>query len=80
MFEVEYKTLDATDASSRFVSLNGQPITADNVALDTIGGTAQALNGDFAVDGTNVKWDSTVYNLYSKLSVGDKLRIIYDRS
>ncbi|MBE3084739.1 MAG: hypothetical protein IMZ64_00800 [Bacteroidetes bacterium] len=80
MFEVEYKTLDATDTTNMFVSLDGTPITADNVALDTIGGTAQALDGDFAVDGTRIKWDSTVYNLYSQLTTGDKLRIIYDRS
>jgi hypothetical protein len=76
MFEVDYTTV----GSDKFVSLSGTPVTADNVALDTIGGTAQALDGDFYVDGTMVKWDTTAYNLYSQLNAGDNLRIIYDRS
>lgn len=80
MFEVEYKTLTLTDASNRYIPLGGTPITPTNVAMDTIGGTAQALNGDFAVDGTMVKWDSPVYGLYTQLAASDKIRIIYDRS
>lgn len=79
-FEVEYFTLDATDSSNRFVVLSGSPVISDNVALDSIGGTSQALNGDFAVDGSTVRWDNTSYNLYSLLALGDKLRVIYDKS
>jgi len=78
MFEVEYPEYDGTN---KFVFLDGVPLTPDNVALDTIGGTAQALNGDFGVDGTMIRWDSTIYNLYyQNFDAGDKLRIIYDRS
>lgn len=80
MFEVEYFTLSSTDATNRFVELDGVPVTANSVALDLIGGSAQARDGDFAVDGTNVKWDSTVYDLYPMLATGDKLRVIYDKS
>lgn len=80
MFEVEYKTLSVTDALNKYVSLDGIPITPNTVALDTIGGTSQYLSGDFGVDGTVVRWDSTVYGLYTQLSATDKIRIIYDRS
>jgi hypothetical protein len=80
MFEVEYFTLNATDSTNKYVALAGQPVSAGNVALDLIGGTAQAITGDFGVDGTKVKWDSTVYNLYPFIATGDKLRVIYDRS
>lgn len=79
-FEVEYFTLDTTDSSNKYVDLTGTPLDSNNVALDLIGGTAQALNGDFAVDTTRVKWDSTSYGLYSLLAANDKLRVIYDRS
>lgn len=80
MFEVEYFTLSSVDASNRYVDLTGTPVSALNVALDTIGGTAQALSGDFGVDSTKIKWDSTSYNLYNQLGTGDILRVIYDRS
>ena len=79
-FEVDYFTLDAADSSNKFLALNGTPISATNVAMDLIGGTAQALTGDFAVDGTRVKWDSPSYGLYNQLAMGDKVRVIYDRS
>lgn len=80
MFEVEYFQLSASDASNRFIGLAGVPISASNVAMDTIGGTSQSLNGDFGVDGTKIKWDSSSYNLYNQLSTNDNIRIIYDRS
>lgn len=80
MFEVEYFQLTPTDASNHYVGLAGVPITASNVALDTIGGTAQSLNGDFGVDGTNIKWDNTNFGLYYQLSTADNIRVIYDRS
>ena len=80
-FEVQYFTLDSTDATNMYVSLAGLPVSATNVALDLISGTAQALTNDFGVDGTRIRWDSTVYNLYdSTLIPGDELRVIYDRS
>ena len=81
MFEVEYKTLDVTDSSNRFVSLAYTPVSSTNVAVDSIGGTAQAINSDFAVDGTKIKWDTTQYNLFFEpMNAGDVLRVIYDRS
>ena len=83
MFEVEYFTLGTggTDASNKYVPLAGTPLSASNVAMDTIGGTAQSLNGDFAVDGTKIRWDG--YGLdgtYGQLLNGDNIRVIYDRS
>jgi hypothetical protein len=79
-FSVDYFTLDASSASQKYVDMSGTPSLPNNVALDLISGTAQSLNGDFAVDGTRIKWDSTVYGLYSQLVLGDKLRVIYDKS
>ena len=79
-FEVEYFTLDGTDATNKYVSLSGTPVVSTNVALDIISGTAQALTGDFGVDGTNVVWNSPSYNLYGLLAETDKLRVIYDRT
>jgi hypothetical protein len=80
MFEVEYFQLNSTDTSNHYVALAGTPLSPTNVALDTIGGTAQAINGDFGVDGTKVKWDSTSYTLFSQLNDGDSIRVIYDKS
>jgi hypothetical protein len=84
MFNVFYHELTLTDASNRNMSLDGTPVSAVNVALDLIGGTAQALNGDFQVDGTSnpplIKWDSTSDNLYNQMAYQDKVRVIYDRS
>lgn len=79
-FEVEYHTLDATDSSSRSLGLDGTPLSGDNVAMDLIGGTAQALNGDFSVDGTTIKWDNTSQGLYNLMATGDNVRVIYDKS
>lgn len=79
-FEVEYFTLTGTDATNEYLSLSGTPIVADHVAVDLVGGTAQALTGDFGVDGTKILWDSTSYNLNGLLAENDKMRAIYDRS
>jgi len=86
-FEVQYFTLDSTDATNMYVSLDGLPVSERNVALDIISGTAQMLEytsgtptNDFGVDGSRIRWDSTDYNLYdSTLIPGDQLRVIYDR-
>lgn len=79
-FEVEYFTLSPQDATNEYLGLDGTPASATNVAMDLIGGTAQMLNGDFAVDGTTVRWDSTSYNLNGIMATGDKVRVIYDKS
>jgi len=78
--EVDYFTLSAQDSSNRFLPLSGTPVSTTNVAMDLIGGTAQAMAGDFGVDGTRVVWDSTAYQLYNQISAGDRVRVIYDRS
>jgi len=79
-FEVEYFTLNATDSSNRYISLAGTPLSSNNVAMDLIGGTAQALTGDFGVDGTDITWDGVSYGLYNMMSSGEKVRVIYDKS
>jgi len=83
-FEVEYFTLDSTASANKYVELSGTPAVSDNVAMDLIGGSAQALNGDFGVDTssipTRVVWNDASYALYSLLAADDKIRIIYDRS
>lgn len=82
MFEVDYFTVDATDVINHFVVLSGAPISTSNVALDIVGGTAQYLstNGDFEVVDSTVTWDNTNFALYSQIDVGDRLRVIFDRS
>ena len=79
-FDVEYFTLSAADATNEYLELTGTPIVPDNVAIDLVGGTAQALTSDFGVDGTKILWDSTSYNLNGLMAEGDKVRAIYDRS
>ena len=79
-FDVEYFTLTGADATNEFLELTGTPIVPDNVAVDLVGGTAQALTGDFGMDGTRILWDNTSYNLNGLMATGDKVRAIYDRS
>lgn len=79
-FDVEYFELTSTDATNEYISLSGTPVVGDNVAVDLVGGTAQALSGDFGIDGTRIVWDSTAYNLNGLMATGDKVRAIYDRS
>jgi hypothetical protein len=81
-FEVFYKTLSSADATNKFISLDGTSVGTNNVALDLIGGTAQAITNDFAVgpDGTSIRWDSPSYNLYGQMATGDQVRVIFDRS
>jgi hypothetical protein len=84
-FDVEYFTLSSVDATNRYVFLGASPTAPDNVAMDIISGTSQSFsspNMDFGVvDGSRITWnDATGYSLYNMLAVGDKLRIIYDRS
>lgn len=77
-FEVDYFTLDATAVVQKYVTLSGLPSSPTDVAMDLIGGTAQAINGDFAVDSTKVTWDG--YTLDGTMSLGDQVRVIYDRT
>ena len=81
-FEVDYFTLGSTDATFKRVVLSGTVVSPTNVAMDLIGGTAQALYGDFTcTDGSVVRWsglglDSTP----AVMTIGEKVRVIYDRS
>ena len=72
--------LSLTDSTNKFFSLDGVPTSPTNVALDIVSGTAQAINGDFRVDGTIIAWDSSSYGLNGQLSTRDIVRVIYDRS
>ena len=77
-FKVEYFTLSPLDTTTnKYVSLSNTPMDS-TVALDVIGGTAQALPGDFDVDGTKVEWGTL--GLDGFLNDGDELRVLYDRS
>lgn len=84
MFEVYYRQLDGSDAANKYISLPYTPLTAGNVALDTIGGTAQSWvpgstpTGDFFIDGTKVRWDGCA--LDGILLSPDNIRVIYDKS
>jgi hypothetical protein len=87
-FEAFYHTLSLDDQSSKSFQLDGTFIGTDNVALDLISGTAQAVNNDFAVlDGTALTWSG--YNLDATvqaspfiplMAAGDLVRVIFDRS
>lgn len=79
-FSVEYHTID--NPGDNFIDLDGTAVSVANVALDPIGGTAQALPGDFgvSVDGTRVLWDSPSYGLYNQITSDSTVRVIYDRS
>lgn len=79
-FEVDYFTLSPADATNEYVVLNGIPVDSSNVAMDIIGGTAQALIGDFGVTDSTVHWDNTSYGLNGMLDSSDNIRIIYDKS
>ena len=45
-FKVDYFTLDATSASNMAVELTETITDATSIALDVVGGTAQAIKGD----------------------------------
>lgn len=78
-FEVDYFILSGADATiTKAVTLSGTP-SSSAVAMDLIGGTAQAISGDFGVSGNQIKWDGT-YALNGVLAKDDKVRVIYDRA
>jgi hypothetical protein len=79
-FEVDYIPIDSTRAINRYAALSGTPVDTGAVALDLIGGSAQAITTDFAVTDSTVRWDSSTYGLYNLVAVGDNMRVIYDKS
>ena len=81
MLQVEYFSGDFSIVKS--INLAHTPTASTNVAMDLVGGTAQAwgtLANDFGVvDGTTVTWDDPSYNLYyTPIDSSDTIRIIYD--
>ena len=63
---------------TKHVDLSGLPDGTLNVAVDFVGGTAQAVTGDFGVvNGNRVTWDSSVYGLYDS-TVEGYVNVIYD--
>jgi len=76
--KVDYIKVSVTDAANRYVNLSNPP-TDGTVALDVIGGTAQAQVSDFYMDSTKVKWDSPSYNLYNQVDSSTELRAIYNK-
>lgn len=76
--KVDYIMISNVDATNKYVSLTSTP-TDGTVALDIVGGTAQAQVLDFGVDGTKVKWDSPTYNLYNSIDASNELRVIYNQ-
>jgi len=75
--KVDYFTLNATDVTTnKYVTLSATPDSS--VALDIIGGTAQAFPGDFTVTDTTVSWSGKP--LDGSLAENDQLRVFYDRS
>ena len=83
--EVEYFLVDSATSLNRYVVLTNVPDGTGNVALDIIGGTSQLYRatvsgGDFMVDSSKVRWDYPTSPLYPWVGIGDRLRVIYDRS
>lgn len=80
-FDVEYFKLTLADASNKYVNLqDGTPVSSSSVALDVIGGTAQAYTTDFIVSGIKVDWSGRGLDTTASLAKDDLLRVIYDRS
>ena len=79
-FNVEYFTLLAVDATNKYVTLDGTPVSSSSVALDVIGGTAQMYTTDFIVSGIKVDWSGLGLDTTASLAENDQLRVIYDRS
>jgi len=76
MFKVEYFSVDATTTPP--LILSGTPADSSSVAVDIIGGTAQALgvNLDFIVTDRTVTWGSDMTGFDLNI---DTIRVVYDQ-
>ncbi len=74
---VSYITLDAEDASNKYVPLPSfvAPDDASHVAMNIIGSSAQIQGEDYIVEWGHLVWDT--YDLDGFLSAGDTLRVIF---
>lgn len=70
---VQYLELSEDDVQAKAVTLPHTPIGA--VAVDMIGGAAQALGDDFTVSGAVLSWAGL--GMDGILVAGDKLRVFY---
>lgn len=72
---VEYKTLDATDVSNKYITLPSTPADVTKVILDIIKGSSQQYGVDYNVSGTQLSWNGLA--LDGVLNIGDILRYHY---
>jgi len=75
-YKVDKRTLDATDISNKFVTLDEVPTDTTDTRLVVIGGIEQEYGADFVVSGSTVDWNGL--GLDGVLAIGDKLVIIYN--
>lgn len=74
-YEVENRTITATEASNKFVTLANTPTAPTKVTLDIVSGTPQKYGTDFTVIGNQLSWNGL--GLDVTLGEGDDIRIIY---
>lgn len=72
---VEYVTLSGAQIASAEINLMHTPMTANQVTLDIISGSAQVFGDDYTVSGSVLSWSGK--SLESLLVEGDKLRVQY---
>lgn len=75
--QVEYRTITGGEATAKSLTLIATPISAANVMVDMIQGSAQEYSSDFTVSGTTLSWSGLGLDLIVGLVAGDKLRIQY---
>lgn len=74
--QVEFITLDSTQATNQELFLDKTPTDETTVVLDLPCGTVQVLDFDYSVDGNRVFWGGLA--LETVLSLGDKIVITYN--
>lgn len=72
---VQYKTLDATDITNKYITIPASPGDVTKVLLDVIKGSSQEYGVDFSVSGTQLTWNGL--GLDGQLNIGDILRYHY---
>ena len=75
--QVEYRTISGGEATAKSLTLSATPLSAANVMVDMVQGSAQEYSVDFTVSGTTLSWSGLGLDLIVGLVAGDKLRIQY---